>query len=118
MVPAPESPITQVMSSSGKRSRRMLPIIPAIPRSLERRPRSEQEPAQHDNISVTHAIQNSNGILGGNSEPLADKAQIEDTNESGIKNIIGNCIAISPEAEAMGKSAYKIAIVLNVVTDC
>ena len=113
MAPALESSVPQATISSTKRPRRLLPIIPAIPRILEKRPKPEEKPTTDVGVVIDHTPQESNGTLGEISKPLVEESKIEDTINPELIQSGDGSIQSSTEAESPGMCPLENIIALN-----
>ena len=108
----------QSPSSSPKRPRRMLPIIPAIPRSLEKKPKQAIQPPPSEGAGVvppTTAI--SDGTQEEKTSSLAN-AQREDQDTPDDSQITHEPVELSPKNETLGEPAfYSAGPTLIPVTD-
>ena len=99
----------QTPSSSPKQRRRILPIIPVIPRSLEKKPKQVIKASPSEGADVVPlAAEIKEGILQEKTPPLAI-VQLKDQDTPNDIQTIQKLGEVSPRNDALGKPAFSSA---------
>ena len=106
MAPALEPPMTQSPSTSSKRARHIVPIIPAIPRSLEKKPKPQTETLKSEQIIAAPIASESSHVTHEENLALpAPEAQVEDHAESlDTGDIVDESLKLPTDDGALCKS--------------
>lgn len=117
MAPAMVSPMTQSPSTPTKRSRRMLPIIPVVPRSLDKKPKEElKSPKSERTVAAPPTTESSNGIFEENTGLMAEEGQNEDKTDMDTRETVNGYSGTPAEDKNLGMPAFQ-RIDLSLVTN-